>query len=152
MTLIAMTIGRLAESAGVHVETIRYYQRLGLLPVPVRHYGGRRRYGEEELKRVRFIKRAQGLGFSLAETQALLDLAQGAHCAATKAIALEKLAVVERKLADLDAMRSALSELVEACANGGTRDACPIIECLHGKRSEALVLDAKLASHWKSAF
>jgi MerR family mercuric resistance operon transcriptional regulator len=132
MARIEMTIGRLAAAAGVHVETIRYYQRLGLLPISVRRHGGQRRYGDDQLKRVRFIKRAQGLGFSLEEVRTLLGFAERIHCAETRMIAQQKLAVVEQKLADLNAMRSALMELIQACGSGGQSGACPIIERLSG--------------------
>jgi MerR family mercuric resistance operon transcriptional regulator len=127
-----MTIGRLAGTAGVHVETIRYYQRLELLPTPVRRHRGQRRYGGEDLKRVRFIKRAQELGFSLAEIRMLLGFAKHAHCAETRLLAREKLAVVERKLAGLNAMRTALQELIRACESGQPSAGCPIIERLSG--------------------
>jgi MerR family mercuric resistance operon transcriptional regulator len=130
MTRIEMTIGRLAEAAGVHVETIRYYQRLGLLPAPARRRGGQRRYGGDELQRVCFIKRAQGLGFSLEEIRRLLDFAQSPHCAETQAMAQRKLVLVERKIADLNALRATLLELVRACESGGREGGCPIIESL----------------------
>ena len=134
MAQIAMTIGELARAACVHVETIRYYQRLGLLPVPAKPYAGQRRYGEAELNRLRFIKRAQSLGFSLEEVRLLLDLARREPCSETKRIARQKLAAVEEKLADLNAMRTTLLELVNACDLGGSSDSCPIIECLDGRR------------------
>jgi MerR family mercuric resistance operon transcriptional regulator len=79
-----MKIGALAEQTGVHVETIRYYQRLGLMPRPARAHGSVRRYGPEAADRLRFIKRAQGLGFALDEVRLLLDLSVGEHCMETR--------------------------------------------------------------------
>jgi MerR family transcriptional regulator, mercuric resistance operon regulatory protein len=125
-----MKIGQLAEQAGVHVETIRYYQRLGLLPRPARARGSVRRYGDDDLGRLRFIKRAQALGFSLEEVKLLLELSVGEHCAETRSLAEEKLALVARKLADLQAMRGTLERLVRACCAGSKGRGCPIIETL----------------------
>ena len=89
-----ITVGQLARAAAVNVETVRYYQRIGLLPLPGRDYGSIRRYLADDLKRIRFIKRAQKLGFSLDEVALLLGLSDGRHCAQTKALAEKKLAVV----------------------------------------------------------
>jgi MerR family mercuric resistance operon transcriptional regulator len=123
-------IGELAARTGVHVETIRYYQSLGLLPVPRREHGRIRRYGPEDVKRVRFVKRAQGLGFSLAEIAALLELADGRHCPETRALAERKLATVEQKIAGLASIRKALKGLVAKCSEGGRGQGCPIIDAL----------------------
>lgn len=128
-----MTIGRLAQTAEVNVETIRYYQRLGLLPTPARSYGSIRRYGPQDLKRVRFIKRAQRLGFSLEEIEHLLKLSAGEHCAETKALAEQKLRLVEEKLADLQAMEASLKTLIRACGTGRSGCGCPIIDNLSGE-------------------
>lgn len=125
-----MKIGQLAEAAGVHVETIRYYQTLGLLPRPARAHGAVRRYGEEAVSRVRFIKRAQALGFSLDEVKLLLELSVGEHCAETRTLAKHKLDLVERKMADLRAMQGVLQKLVRACGSGREGRGCPIIENL----------------------
>ena len=125
-----MTIGQLAAAGGVNVETIRYYQREKLLPTPKRIYGSIRRYGEEELKRLLFIKRAQALGFSLSEITLLLQLAEGEHCAETQALAAKKLGVIKRKLADLLAIESALKKLISACRRGKDGCGCPIIDSL----------------------
>ena len=95
-----ITVGQLAQTAGVNVETIRYYQRIKLLPLPKRDYGSIRRYSFSDLKRVRFIRRAQALGFSLDEVALLLGLSDGKHCAETKALAERKLAMVEEKITD----------------------------------------------------
>jgi MerR family mercuric resistance operon transcriptional regulator len=123
-------ISELARAAGVHVETIRYYQGIGLLPRPDRKHGRIRRYGAEDLKRVSFIKRAQALGFSLDEIALLLGLSNGEHCAETKTLAEKKLTMVEEKMNDLAAIRKALSGLVEKCSKGGAGRGCPIIDAL----------------------
>lgn len=125
-----MTIGRLARSAGVHVETIRYYQRLGLLPMPARAYGTIRHYAPDDLKRVRFIKRAQKLGFSLEEIALLLKLSVGEHCAETKSLAEKKAHLVKEKLRDLQAMQNVLDDLIHACGTGKSGCGCPILESL----------------------
>lgn len=127
-----MKIGTLAEETGVHVETIRYYQNLGLIPKPARSRGMVRRYGKEAADRLRFIKRAQVLGFSLEEVKLLLDLAQGEHCTETRTLAQRKLKLVESKIADLRAMQGALNKLVCACGSGKRGTGCPIIESLAG--------------------
>src|SRR6185436_4815053 len=110
-----LTIGRLARSAGVNVETIRYYQRRNLLRVPVARPAGVRRYSDDDLRRLRFIKRAQQLAFSLAEIGELLALADGDRCSAVCDVGERRLADIERKIADLAAMREALRPLVGAC-------------------------------------
>lgn len=125
-----ITVGQLAEAAVVNVETIRYYQRIGLLPLPQRVYGSIRRYSTDDLKRLRFIKRAQALGFSLDEVALLLGLSDGKHCAETKALAKKKLALVEAKLSDLAAMRTSLKDLVAKCSKGSRGCGCPIIDAL----------------------
>ena len=127
-------IGALAAQTGVHVETIRYYQNLGLMPKPARAYGSVRRYGAEAADRLRFIKRAQGLGFSLDEVKLLLDLSVGEHCAETRTFAQQKRALVEKKIADLRSIQTALDELIRACSTGGRGRGCPIIENLSGER------------------
>ena len=125
-----ITIGRLAQAAEVNVETIRYYQRIGLLPLPSRDYGSIRRYVADDLKRVRFIKRAQALGFSLDEVALLLGLSDGKHCAETTALAEKKLTVVEEKMSDLAAIQKALQGLVTKCSKGSRGCGCPIIDAL----------------------
>ena len=127
-----ITIGQLAQTAGVNVETIRYYQRIGLLSLPKRNYGSIRRYAAQDLKRVRFIKRAQALGFALDEVAHLLGLSDGKHCAETKALAEKKLKMVEEKIADLAAIQKALKGLVTQCSKGGRGYGCPVIDALAG--------------------
>lgn len=125
-----MTIGRLARAAGVHVETIRYYQRLGLLDSPARPPGGVRRYADAAISRVRFIKRAQELGFSLAEIRRLMRLEDPHSCDTARSLAEEKLALVESRLADLGRLRGVLTELIGRCDRRRGKVACPIIESL----------------------
>ncbi len=125
-----LSIGKLAEAAGVNIETIRYYQRRGLLDEPAKPPGGQRRYAAEQVQRLRFIKRAQALGFTLAEVRGLLTLDEACACAETRAAAARKLALIKQKMADLAAMRRALDELVQQCDAGGGGAACPIIDAL----------------------
>lgn len=126
---VELTIGRLADEAGVNVETIRYYQRRGLLTEPEKPHSGHRRYPCSAAKRVRFIKRAQVLGFTLEEISGLLELNEFVDCAATREMAEHKLQLIERKLADLTAMRKVLTKLTRECRQGGPA-ACPIIHAL----------------------
>jgi MerR family transcriptional regulator, mercuric resistance operon regulatory protein len=125
-----MSIGRLAGIAGVNVETIRYYQRRGLLTRPDRPERGFRRYSPELVRQVRFIKRAQQLGFTLEEIATLLRLSQAQACAETRELASRKLQGIDSKLADLAAIRQALAQLVRQCDVNGSADVCPIIHSL----------------------
>jgi MerR family mercuric resistance operon transcriptional regulator len=125
-----ITVGQLAKAAAVNVETVRYYQRIGLLSLPSRNYGSIRRYLADDLKRIRFIKRAQNLGFSLDEVALLLGLSDGKHCQQTKALAQKKLVVVEEKIADLATIQNALKGLVTKCSKGSRGCGCPIIDAL----------------------
>lgn len=125
-----LTIGALAKAGNVNVETIRYYQRIGLLPVPERSYGTIRRYTGDSLKRVRFIKRAQRLGFSLDEIRLLLGLADDKHCTETRELAEKKLAIVADKMADLAAIQQTLQKLVASCGQMTGGHGCPIIDSL----------------------
>ena len=124
-----MTIGKLAEAAGVNVETIRYYQRRGLLEEPTKPLYGQRRYSLEQAKRVRFIKRAQALGFTLAEVGQLLLLNGARSCKTTRALATHKLELIDEKMTGLRAVRRALGKLVQQC-DAGDGAKCPIIEVL----------------------
>lgn len=124
------TIGGLAEHAGVSVETIRFYQREGLVAEPPRPAGGVRRYGRADVDRVRFIKSSQRLGFSLLEVAELLRLDDGGGCAVVRARAQQKLADVRQRLADLQRMESTLAELVERCATSRGTLRCPLIASL----------------------
>ncbi|MEH0164831.1 Hg(II)-responsive transcriptional regulator [Paucibacter sp. JuS9] len=125
-----LSIGRLAAEAGVNVETIRYYQRRGLMSEPTRPAGGQRAYPASAVGRVRFIKRAQALGFSLEEIGALLRLDAAHACGDTRELAQHKLKIIESKLADLKAMRRALTSLLHQCDSGSKTGYCPIIQAL----------------------
>lgn len=128
-----LSIGTFARQAGVNVETIRFYQRKGLLPEPERPYGGIRRYGEADVARVRFVKSAQRLGFSLEQVAELLKLEDGAQCDDARALAEHKLADVREKLADLRRIESALAGLIEDCCASRGTIACPLIAALQGE-------------------
>ena len=130
MDMTGMTIGALAKAAGVHVETVRYYQRIGLLTPPLRAHGTIRRYPQQSLQRLRFIRRAQQLGFSLEEVAHLLELGDSRYCAETRDMAAEKLAAINAKIADLAAMKQVLAELVTACGKRSGARGCPIIDSL----------------------
>lgn len=126
-----LTIGAFARAAGVNVETIRFYQRKGLLPEPDKPSGSIRRYGKADVSRVRFVKSAQRLGFSLDEITDLLLLEDGTHCAEAREQAERKLLDVREKLAHLTHIEQALTDLVACCGsvNGPVR--CPLIAALH---------------------
>lgn len=128
-----LTIGGLAKSLDVHVETIRYYQRRGLLTEPDRPLGGIRRYGEADAARIRFIKSAQKLGFSLDEITTLLMLDDGTQCSAANKIAQQKLNDVRSKLGDLRRMEKTLKKLVGECEKGRGQICCPIISSLQAQ-------------------
>jgi MerR family mercuric resistance operon transcriptional regulator len=131
--LTGLTIGRLARAANVGVETVRYYQRLNLLPTPAPTHGAFRTYAPDVADRIRFIKRAQELGFTLEEIETLLLLEDGGNRKAVREVATERLAQIRDKLADLQRMESALSHLVHECAAAGRIRTCPIIEALSGR-------------------
>ena len=126
----SLTIGVLAEAAGVNVETIRFYQRRRLIPEPKRPPGGIRRYGEAELSRVRFIKAAQRLGFSLDEIAEVLKLEDGTQCGEARRLAEAKIQDVRRKLSDLRRIESALSALLDQCRSVRGSVKCPLIASL----------------------
>lgn len=124
--------GELAKRASVNSETLRYYEREGLLPEPERTESGYRLYAEEDVKRVRFIKRAQELGFSLKEIKELLALKLDATRSAreVKRLAEQKVLDIEEKITTLQAMKETLQELARACSGKGSVDHCPILSCL----------------------
>jgi MerR family mercuric resistance operon transcriptional regulator len=125
-----MTISRLAEAGGVGVETVRFYQRRGLLPVPPRGgsgiNGGIRRYGADEAQRLRFIKAAQSAGFSLEEIKRLIDLDASADRAEVRVLARERIVALDERIAELQSARTALSRLADACS-ASDAGPCPII-------------------------
>jgi Cu(I)-responsive transcriptional regulator len=126
-----LTIGTLAAATAAKVETIRYYERIGLMPKPARSAGNYRTYDRAEVARLRFIRRARDLGFTIEQIRVLLDLADQRErdCTVVDAVAREHLLAIERKIADLDALRSELRALLDRCA-GGTIADCRIIEAL----------------------
>ena len=129
-----MWISQAADQAGVNVQTIRYYERRGLLPRPVRRSSGYREIAPESVRLIRFIKRAQDLGFSLDEVADLVRLRSEKTRSRTRVhtVAERRLRQVERKIAELTAMRDALEHLVHSCHTGQTLE-CPILEALEGK-------------------
>ena len=124
-----MRIGELARTVDVNVETIRYYQRIGLLELPKKPYGGMRSYNDESLQRLRFIRRAQQLGFSLEDIRELLELSSS-DCERVEKLAVEKLSLVKAKLRQLRRIESILARTVEQCARRKGNQPCPIIETL----------------------
>ena len=126
-----LTIGGLAEAAGVNVETIRFYQRKGLVPEPDRPVGGIRRYAGSDLARVAFIKSAQRLSFSLDEIAELLALEDGSSCAKARMKAQEKLVDVRAKLIDLQRIERVLNNLIGQCEKAKGKVRCPLIAALH---------------------
>lgn len=130
-------IGALARRAGVRIDTVRYYERSGLLSPRNRLESGYRRYGAAELARLRFIRRAQGLGFSLKEIRDLLALSTGRDMARVKLAAEGKLIDVEQRIAALQRMRDGLATLIEACPGHGDITDCPILAALGGESARA---------------
>lgn len=126
-----LPIGAFAATAGVSVETIRFYQRKGLLPKPRRAYGSIRRYGASDVARVKFVKSAQRLGFSLEQIGALLTLEDGRHCDDARVLAEQKLMDVRAKLDDLHRIESVLTRLIERCCASTHTISCPLIAALH---------------------
>lgn len=134
-----LTSGRVAKAAGVNGETLRYYERHGLLPVPPRTASGYRCYPPDAVRRVRFIKKAQALGFSLREIKALLGLRAdggGKRCAEVRAKVQAKINEIDRKLKDLISMKRALATLEKACARRSSTGACPILDALEESKEE----------------
>lgn len=128
----ALTIGALARKAGVGVETVRFYERRGLVRRPARPDDGYRTYPEESVARIRFIRNAQGLGFTLQEIKELLALrvTAGMSCAAVRSRAAAKVADVKRRLADMDRIRAALESLIAVCPGRGALSSCTIFGAL----------------------
>ena len=128
----AMTIGQVARQAGVGVETVRFYERTGLLTAPPRRASGYRQYAQEAVTRLQFIRRAKELGFSLKEITELLCLRVDPEttCGEVKQRAEAKIADIEAKLRDLQRMKEALATLVAACSGSGPTSQCPILDAL----------------------
>ena len=121
----SLTIGQLAANGGVGVETIRFYQRKGLLPTPTRE-SGIRRYGSADLRRLRFIRQAQGAGFTLEEIKELLELDSGQDRSRARELARSRVESLDAKIAELNRAREALQRLATQCAQGGMGP-CPIL-------------------------
>ena len=126
------TIGVLSKGTGCNIETIRYYERIGLMPKPPRSPGGHRLYEEDHLRRLTFIRRSRELGFTLEEVRGLLRLVDGGSytCAEVKALTLDHAAEVRRKVADLRKLERVLKEMAAEC-DGGEVPECPIIDTLY---------------------
>ncbi len=129
MTQRPLTIGRLAKAAEVNVETIRYYQRVGLIVEPLKSLEGFRVYSSEVINRIRFIKRAQKLGFSLQDIAHLLESGEG-HCNDVREQAEVKLKQIEVQIKDLQSIRKTLKNLISECNTGGESECCPIVQSL----------------------
>jgi DNA-binding transcriptional MerR regulator len=127
-----LSTGDVAREARVNIQTLRYYERRGLLRAPQRSDGGHRRYIAESVRLIRFVKRAQGLGFTLKEVEELLVLRSGPgrECSRVQRLALAKLEDVDEKIGRLRAIRKSISKLVQSCASRGEAPDCPIIEAL----------------------
>ena len=127
-----LTIGQVAKQAGVSVETLRFYEKQGLLLTPLRSAAGYRRYDTSVVRRVRFIQRAKELGFALREVAELLNLRQTrkTSCAQVRDVALTKMADIDQKLMDLQRMRKALESLAARCDREGALGECPILDAL----------------------
>jgi Cu(I)-responsive transcriptional regulator len=133
-----MRIGAAAEQAGVNVQTLRYYERRGLLPRSPRRTSGYREFPDEAVRVVRFVKRAQDLGFTLDEIEELLKLRNDRRRdrGRIRTVAGKRVREIERKITELQAMKQALSQLIHCCEEGATLE-CPIIEALDGAAGAA---------------
>jgi MerR family mercuric resistance operon transcriptional regulator len=127
-----MTIGRLAKAAGVNVETVRYYQRRGLIDEPDKPLGGQRRYPATALQAMGFIRRAQQLGFSLDEVKSLMSLRELGDCKEARVMAERKMAVLVSRIEQLQQMTGQLEGLIKACKTVRGRRPCPLFETLWG--------------------
>jgi MerR family mercuric resistance operon transcriptional regulator len=125
-----LTIGRLALAANVHIETVRYYQRVGLLREPERPLGGVRRYEHQDLARLQFIRRAKTMGFTLDEIAGLLELKGKRACDQTRRLTEHKLLDVRRKLEDLQRLEAELMQLADDCAHAPRGGHCPTLDFL----------------------
>jgi MerR family mercuric resistance operon transcriptional regulator len=131
------SIGELASQANVHVETLRYYERRGLIPKPHRTVSNYRVYSSDNLRRLKFIKQAQALGFSLSEIKKLLALraTPRARCADVRRYATRKIEDIDAKIHSLARMRKALQNLLDECSGKGPATECPILESLESEQS-----------------
>lgn len=125
-----LKIGEVARRAGVNIDTVRYYERSGLLPPPPRRPSGYRAYDVDAVRRLRFIRRAKALGFTLNEIGELMGLSRRSDVPAVRRAAEQKLREVDRRIAELRRVRDALAGLIQACPGRGPADACPILSAL----------------------
>lgn len=127
-----MTIGKVARRSGVGVETVRFYERNGLIPEPMRSESGYRQYSEQIVSRIRFIRRAKELGFTLREIKELLSLRlqPEASCADVRSRAEAKICDIEEKIRTLERMKATLIRLTQSCSNDGPVSECPILDAL----------------------
>jgi len=132
-----ITRGKLARRAGVNIETIRYYEQRGLIPEPPRTTSGYRQYTEDYVERIRFIKRAQELGFTLSEIKELLSLRVDPETdrGEVKQRAATKIVDIEKKISDLERMKNQLTRLVISCSGRGPTSECPILEAIESEES-----------------
>ena len=140
-----MRTAQAAAAAGVNVQTLRYYERRGLLAEPARNGSGYREYGPEAVQTVRFVKRAQQLGFDLRDAEVLLGLAAGGPeaCDAARALAEERVAELDRRIADLSAMRRCLDRLIAGCAKPRPERSCPLLETMGNAGVDRAELDGR---------
>ncbi len=131
-----LTIGKIARAAGVNVETVRYYQRIGIIAEPPKPVEGYRVYPADTVERICFIKRAQQLGFSLQEIAELLELGDG-HCHDVQLRAAEKRDLIDQQINDLKNLRNTLDKLIRACQSDNDTAHCPIVETLTGDNQDA---------------
>ncbi len=128
-------IGKLAETAGVNIQTIRYYERIGLIPQPQRKESGYRQYDKKDVQKIKFIKRAKELGFTLREIQDLLTLRvdPDSTCEDIRERAEKKITDIEEKISELKRIKKALDKLTTACVGRGPTGDCPILEALESE-------------------
>ena len=133
-----MRRGELAQRSGCNIETVRFYEKRGFLPPPPRTSGGHRDYAPEHLKRLTFIRRSRELGFTLDEVRSLLTLVDGSDwsCAEVKAMTLDHLAGVRRKIADLEKLAQVLEDMTAQC-EGGSVPECPVVDALSSVSAKA---------------
>lgn len=136
--MTVLTIGQVAARSGVNIETIRYYERIGIVPEPPRSEGGQRRYDDPDLRRLAFVRRCRELGFPLDEVRALLALVDGGDysCDDVRRMTLHQLDAVRHRIADLRVMETTLDRMAARCDGGEVPD-CPIIETLFADRPTA---------------
>lgn len=143
---MGLTISRLAASADVHVETVRYYQRRGLLPEPPRPQGGVRYYGASEVARLQFIRRAQAMGFTLDEITGLLEVRGKRACEQTRKLTEHKLADVRQRIVELQQLEQDLASLVVECGRTSMDAECPtlsLLGCAEGAASKTIPVTAR---------